>query len=133
MNESERIDAFLAGAPFAVAGASTNRAKYGNKVLRCYLQNDKSVYAVHPRETEIEGVACYPDLASLPEKVHGLSVITPPEVTEQLVEKAAEAGITHVWMQPGAESPEATRKAEELGLNVIAGGACLLVALGFRE
>ncbi|MHC4224719.1 MAG: CoA-binding protein [Planctomycetota bacterium] len=133
MNESERIDAFLAGTPFAVAGASTNRAKYGNKVLRCYLQNDKKVYAVHPRESEIEGVACYPDLASLPEKVHGLSVITPPQVTEQIVEKAAEAGITHVWMQPGAESAEAIRKAGELGLNVIAGGACLLVALGFRE
>ncbi|MHC4342600.1 MAG: CoA-binding protein, partial [Planctomycetota bacterium] len=46
---------------------------------------------------------------------------------------AAEAGITHVWMQPGAESAEAIRKAGELGLNVIAGGACLLVALGFRE
>ena len=36
-------------------------------------------------------------------------------------------------MQPGAESVEAVRAAEELGLSVIAGGPCLLVVLGYRD
>jgi hypothetical protein len=35
-------------------------------------------------------------------------------------------------MQPGAASAAAVRRAEEAGANVIAGGPCLLVALGFR-
>jgi predicted CoA-binding protein len=124
---------FLAGEVFAVAGASRDRAKYGNKVLRCYLQNGRKVYAVNPRETEIEGAPCVPDLASLPEPVHGLSIITPPAVTERIVEAAAAAGIRHLWMQPGAESPRAVARAAELGLSVIADGSCLLVVLGFSE
>jgi hypothetical protein len=33
-------------------------------------------------------------------------------------------------MQPGAESPAAVQKGEQAGLNVIAGGPCLLVELG---
>jgi predicted CoA-binding protein len=127
------IDDFLAGEVYAVVGVSKDRAKYGNKVLRCYLQNGRKAYPVHPTETEIEGVACVKDLASLPEPVHGLSIITPPPVTERIVEQAAAAGIPRIWMQPGAESTLAVRRARELGLSTIAGGPCLLVALGFRE
>ncbi len=133
MELQEQIDAFLAGSPFAVVGASTNREKYGNKVLRAYLQNDLKVYPVHPRETEIEGIVTVPDLASLPEPVHGLSIVTPPPVTERIIEQAATAGIRHVWMQPGAESPAALQRAEELGMNVLGGGPCVLVALRYRE
>lgn len=127
------IDDFLAGTTYAVAGASTDRAKYGNKVLRCYQQHGRTAIPIHPRETEIEGAACVRDVASLPKGVHGLSIITPPPITERLVEEAAQAGITRLWMQPGAESPRAIERAKELGLAVIAGGPCLLVVLGYRE
>jgi predicted CoA-binding protein len=133
MELRESIAAFLDGSPFAVAGASQDRAKYGNKVLRCYQQHDLRVIPLNPRETEIEGLPCAKDLASLPERVHGLSIITPPPVTERLVDEAHRAGIRHVWMQPGAESPRAVERARELGIDVIAGGPCLLVVLGYRE
>ncbi len=133
MDDQERMDDFLRGEAYAVVGASTDRAKYGNKVLRCYLQNGRRAHPVHPREREIEGQTCVPDLFALPEPVHGVSIITPPEVTERVVEDAAAAGITRLWMQPGAESARAVRRARELGLSVIAGGPCLLVVLGYRE
>lgn len=133
MTLDEQIAAFLAGSPHAVVGASTNRDKYGNKVLRCYLQHDRPVYPINPRADEIEGVACYPDLASLPQKPHGVSIITPAKITEQTIEQMGTLGIAHVWMQPGAESDAAIERAESLGMNVIAGGPCLLVVLGYRE
>ena len=133
MDMQERITDFLAAGPYAVVGASTLREKYGNKVLRCYLQNGKTVFVVHPKEPKIEGVATVPDIASLPMGVRGLSIITPPTITEKLVAEAAAAGIRRVWMQPGAESPAAIAKAESLGLSVIAGGPCLLVSMGYRE
>jgi predicted CoA-binding protein len=133
MDEQERIQKFLAGETFAVVGASTDRAKYGNKVLRAYLQNGRRVFAVNPKETVIENVPCCPDLASLPEPVHGISIVVPPAVTERVVEEAAQAGISNVWMQPGAESPAAVRRAEHLGLNLIAGGPCILVTLRYHE
>jgi uncharacterized protein len=129
----DKIADFLAGAPHAVVGVSLDRSKYGNKVLRCYLQRGRPVHVVHPRESEIEGVPCVPRIADLPADVHGLSIITPPPVTEKIVGEAAARGIRRLWMQPGAESERALELARELGLTVISGGPCLLVELGFRE
>jgi len=133
MSLPERIESFLARGPYAVVGASADREKYGNKVLRCYLQHGLDVHAVNPRMAEVEGVVSYPDLRSVPAKVRGVSVVTPPAVTEKVVEDAVAAGVEVVWMQPGAESPTAVAAAERSGLTVIAGGPCLLVALGFRD
>jgi predicted CoA-binding protein len=133
MTETERIEAFLASGPFAVVGASTDRSKYGNKVLRCYQQHGREVYPVNPHSGVVEGLTAYPSLAALPRKVAAISVITPPAVTERVVREAHAAGVRHVWMQPGAESDEAVRTAETLGMNVVAGGPCLLVVMGYHE
>jgi predicted CoA-binding protein len=133
MTPEEKIEAFLADGPYGVVGASTNREKYGNMVLRVYQQDGREpLYALHRTETEIEGTRAYPSFDALPERVRSLSIITPPAVTEVVVEQAAEAGVEHLWMQPGAESEQAVARAEELGLNVISGGPCLLVVLGFQ-
>ncbi len=133
MTLQESIDRFLQGAPHAVVGASQDREKYGNKVLRAYQQQKRPVFPVNPKVPEVEGLPTYADLASLPQAVHGISVITPPTVTEHVVEEAGKLGIQNIWMQPGAESKVAVERAEELGMNVIAGGPCLLVVMGYRE
>jgi len=128
----DRIDAFLAGSPFAVVGASTNREKYGNKVLRVYQQHGRTVYPINPRADQIEGLQAYADLVTVPQKPHGISIITPPRITEQVMHEAAALGIKHAWMQPGAESDAAVKIGEGAGMSVIAGDACVLVVLGFR-
>lgn len=128
-----RIHSFLASGPFAVVGASTDRSKYGNKVLRCYQQHGHEVFPINPKAAEVEGLKAYPSLAALPVKVRAISVITPPAATEQVVREAASAGVTHIWMQPGAESDEAIRTAEAAGMSVIADGPCLLVVLGYHD
>ena len=130
---SRATTTFLAGAPFAVVGASADRNKYGNKVLRCYQQHEHRVFAVNPRGGEIEGVPTYSCLSDIPEPVHGVSIITQPHITEQVVAEAIILGIKNIWMQPGAESQAAINAAEEAGINIIAGGPCLLVVLGYHE
>lgn len=129
----QRIRDFMASGPYAVVGASTDREKYGNKVLRAYQQRGQEVYPVNPRAEEIEGLKAYPSLAAVPARLRAVSIITPPKVTEQVVKEAAAAGAKFVWMQPGAESPEAVRTAEDLGLEVIAGGPCYLVLAHCHE
>jgi predicted CoA-binding protein len=111
----EKIAAFLAAPAFGVAGASKNRDKYGNKVLRCYQLNGRTVVPVNPVE------------------VQSLSIITPPQVTDQVVEQAITRGIRNIWMQPGAQSAAAIAACEQAGINVIADGSCVLVVLGYRE
>ena len=132
MDIASRIESFLAAPSYAVVGASRDREKYGNKVLRCYLQKDRRVFPVNPGATEVEGLTAYPSLTDLPEPVESVSIITPPHVTETVVEDAHRAGVRNLWMQPGAESPAAVERAESLGMNVIADGSCVLVVLGFH-
>lgn len=129
MQQSAQIARFLEGRTFAVVGASKDRAKFGNQVLRCYQAAGRTVHVVHPREEEIEGVRCVARVDDLPDGVDGVSLITPPPVTESVLPAIAARGISRVWLQPGAESPDALRLAAELGLDCIAGGPCLLVEM----
>ena len=133
MDIQAAIDTFLSAPVYAVAGASMNRSKYGNKVLRCYLQHDRRAIPVNPGCSEVEGQLCYASIKDVPEPIRSLSIITSPHVTEQIVSDAIDAGVKNIWMQPGAESQSAIDNAEAAGLNVIAGGPCLLVVLGYHE
>ncbi len=131
---AERVADFLAEGPWAVVGASRDRAKYGNKVLRCYLQNGKRpVWPIHPREAAVEGEPAFRALAATPERPRAVSIVTPPAVSAAVVQEAAALGIEHLWLQPGAEDEDVLARARALGLEPIAGGPCLLVALGYRE
>lgn len=127
------IERFLAVGQFAVVGASTDRAKYGNKVLRCYAQHALPVVSVHPRETEVEGQPCYKRLQDVPGEPRAVSVVAPPAAAAKIVADASAAGVRHLWFQPGAEEATAIAAARAAGIEVIAGGPCLLVALGFRD
>lgn len=133
MTIQEQIRQFLASPAFGVVGASTNRQKYGNKVLRCYLQNGRKVIPVNANEPEIEGIPCAATISDLPPDVLSISMITPPAVTAKLVPLALEKGIKNIWMQPGAEHPEAVALCRAQGVNVIADGSCALVVMGYHE
>ncbi|HXJ74767.1 MAG TPA: CoA-binding protein [Candidatus Dormibacteraeota bacterium] len=111
-----------------VLGASANRAKFGNKAVRAFLQQGFKVYPVNPRETLIEGVPCYKTTADVPERPDRISVYVPPTVLLGLLPAIAAKGCDELWLNPGAESQEVLAKAEELGLNVIQ--ACSIVAVG---
>lgn len=130
----DRIDQFLtAGPPFCVIGASKDREKYGNKVLRCYQQHKLEVHVIHPTQKEIEGISCVKEFSLLPKGIQSISIITPPKVTDTIIPKIIDCGAKNIWLQPGAESEESITAAESAGINVIAGGPCLLVVLGYTE
>jgi uncharacterized protein len=133
MATKEQYDKFFESGAFGVIGASANRDKYGNKVLRVYLQHGMKAIPVNPREREIEGITSVASVSDLPAGVNSISVITPPEITEQVVDAAILRGIANIWMQPGAESPAAVEKCQKNNVNVIADGSCILVKLGYKD
>jgi predicted CoA-binding protein len=124
---------FLAAPAFAVVGASADRDKYGNKVLRCYLQHGLPVVAVNPKLEVVEGVRCHASLAAVPGPARAVSVVAPPAAAASIVADAVAAHVKHLWFQPGAEDAAAVETARKAGIEVIAGGPCLLVVLGFRD
>lgn len=127
MNES--IEAFLASKTYAVAGASANPKKFGNRAFRALIGSQRETYPLNPTAAEVEGQRAYATIAELPVVPEAISVVTPPPVTRQVVADAIAAGVKHIWMQPGAEDDEASQAARDAGVNVIDDGSCILVIL----
>ncbi len=133
MSMENQIRLFLEADGYGVVGASADRSKFGNRVLRCYQMKGLKVVPVNPVKAEIEGLKCVGSVSDLPDFVTSISVITPPSVTVKIVDLAIAKGIKNIWMQPGAESSAAVQRCIQSGINVIADGSCILVVLGYRE
>ncbi|TPX34899.1 hypothetical protein SmJEL517_g02561 [Synchytrium microbalum] len=120
---------FFKNKTFAVVGASTDRSKFGNRILRWYIDHDESVIPINPKTSVIEDVPALKSLSELSDPTTvSVSVITPPPVTKQVLQEAISLGIKNVWLQPGSESEEAVEYGVSHGLNVVVGNhACVLV------
>ncbi|RIB02170.1 NAD-P-binding protein [Gigaspora rosea] len=124
------IKEFFSSSNYAVVGASTDPSKYGNKVLKWYINSSYSVTPVNPKEKEIEGLSCVPNLSSLPNldpNDTSVSIITQPSVSKDILTEASKLGISRIWLQPGAENVECQEYANKVGLQIISGGPCVLV------
>jgi hypothetical protein len=113
----------------AIVGASSNRAKYGNRAVRAYAARGYEVFPIHPREAIIEGQRTYRSVLDVPvAELDRISLYVPPEVGLRLLEEIARKPARELWLNPGAESPELIARAEALGLPLVLG--CSLLAVG---
>ena len=113
------IKEFMAQNRFAIVGATDNPEKYGNQVVKNLKNRGYEVYPVNPRLKEIEGIKCYPTLASIPIKVDVVDFVVPPDVTEAILQDCQEMGLTRIWLQPGSESEAAITFCHENNLKVV--------------
>jgi predicted CoA-binding protein len=127
------IEEFLKASTFAVAGASLDRSKYGNKVFRALVASGRTVYPLNRTVAEVEGHPAFASIADLPVAPESLSIVTPPQVTRQIIQQAITAGVKNIWLQPGAEDDQACQAAREAGLIVIDDGSCILVSLSIER
>ena len=123
------IEVFLKASTFAVAGASQDRSKYGNKVYRAIIASGRTAYPLNPKAPEVEGHPAFASIAELPVVPESLSIVTPPQVTRQVIQQAIAAGVKNIWMQPGAEDSKGSQAARDAGLKVIDDGNCILVLI----
>jgi len=112
----------------AIIGASNDRAKFGNKAVRAFLQQGCAVYPVNPKECEIEGLPVFKSILDLPVRPDLVSVYLPPAVLLKILPDIRSKGCDELWVNPGAESAEVLAEAERLGLKVIQ--ACSIVGVG---
>jgi predicted CoA-binding protein len=112
----------------AVIGASSDRAKFGNKAVRAFRQQGYTVVPIHPRETEVEGLKAYASVIDVPGPIDMASMYLPPALGEKVLEDLARKGVREVWLNPGADSPALVEKARALGLSPIV--ACSIRGIG---
>lgn len=127
------VENFLAQKTIAVVGVSDQRETGCNTAYRRFKDAGYTVWPVNPRLSEYQGLTCYPDLTSIPEKPEAVFILTNPKVTEQIVEECMQLGIKHVWMhcmlgtKPGlaasmtSVSQKAVEKCRANGIQVIPG------------
>lgn len=109
----------------AVVGASSDRSKFGNKALRAYARQGWDVLPVHPTASEIEGFQAVSSLDEHDGVVDRVALYVPPTVGITLLDAIAKVSPSELWVNPGADSEELIRRAEELGLEPIVGCAIL--------
>jgi len=110
---------FMAKKKFAVVGASDNPSKTGNRIVKDLKNRGYEVYPINPRLKELEGLACYCNLADIPCKVDVVDFVVPPEVTEKTLVQCKELGLNRIWLQPGSESEKAIEYCRDNNLDVV--------------
>ena len=130
-----RLKALVEPKSVALVGASPRDETIGNLTLKAMMQAAYSdrLYPVNPKYDEIEGLKCYPDLASLPETIDmALLNLASPRI-EAAFEDAVAAGARSVLLfdplHIEGETAESTivdrlrKRAAETGIPVC-GGNC---------
>eukprot|EP01031_Cornospumella_fuschlensis_P038998 gene38998-47440_t len=92
---------------FAVVGASVDREKFGNKVLRAYKEKGYKATPINTRVDVIEDLPTAASLTAFAGKLNGdvgqvgVSIITPPAVTKSIMEEGLSLGYKYYFLQPG--------------------------------
>lgn len=113
------VSEFRTAKVWAVVGVSDNKEKAGYRIWKHLQKRDRRVYPVNHRLDSIDGNKVYRSLADLPEKPEVVDLVVPASVGLGILHHCHELGISNVWVQPGAESPELLAAAEKLGLRLV--------------
>jgi uncharacterized protein len=126
----EPVAEFLRGKRIAVAGVSRTAGQAANAVYRQLRDCGYDAIPVNPNATTVEGVQCYPDLASIPYTIDGVVVATHPAVSIELVRQCSEKGVQRLWFHrsfgQGSVSEEAIEECRARDLQCIVGGCPLM-------
>ncbi len=130
---NQAVQDFINGNRIAVVGVSRDGTKFGNTAFAELAARGYQVFAVHPTAQEIAGAPCYPNLTALRGQVDGVLVSVSPQQAVSVLREAALIGLKNVWLQQGAESPEALALARDLGLNLVTRKCVLMYAPPVRS
>ncbi len=84
----------------AIVGASERLDAIGTRVIRNlqHMQYSGRIYPINPRYSEVAGLACFPSLSALPERVDAAFLAVPAAQGPDLLEEAGTAGIRAVFI-----------------------------------
>ncbi|OGW57114.1 MAG: CoA-binding protein [Nitrospirae bacterium RIFCSPLOW2_12_42_9] len=103
----------------AVVGLS-NKLGRPSLTVASYLKGQGyKIIPVNPTIQEVGGDKCYPDLASVPDRIDIVDVFRKSDEVLPVVDAAIKIGAKAIWMQEGIVNEEAADKAREAGLMVV--------------
>ena len=100
---SAAIDSMFKARSVAVPGASNDSAKFGYMMVQTIRESGFTgdIYPVNLKEKEIQGLACYPDIESIPGPVDTVQVLVPAKFVPGILKSAAAKGTKCVGICSG--------------------------------
>ena len=82
----------------AVVGASKTPGKIGNVIVKNLIESryPGALYPINPRESEIEGLKCFPDIEAVGSKVDLAVLSVPAPVTPNVALKCGQSGVKNL-------------------------------------
>ncbi len=103
----------------AMVGLSSNQFRPSHFAAIYLISEGYDVIPVNPREKEILGRKCYPNLKSIPGPVEVVDIFRESAAVPAIVEEAIAVGAKVIWMQLGVVNDAAAKRAREAGLEVV--------------
>jgi len=125
------IQKALKSSCWAVAGATRNTNKFGNRIYKRLKSEGYRVYPLNPVYSDVEGDLCYDSPSAFPETPDCVSMVISPSKGLLLLDPLYASGVRLLWFQPGAYDDEIINAAQRKGFEVIY-DHCVLVELNQR-
>ncbi len=90
----------------ALIGASANKSKYGNIILKDLTAKGYNIFPVHPALDNIDGIKVYKTPEEIKEEADLFVFVVSPSVGLGITKRLYEQGHRKFWYQPGAQSNE---------------------------
>ena len=103
----------------AIVGASSNPERDSFKVMKFLLDQGYKIFPVNPKEKDILGLRCYPNLTSIKERVDMVDIFRAKEFIFDLTKEAIEINANVIWMQEGIIDEKSSSFAMSNGLEVV--------------
>ncbi len=125
METRELIDEFLSKKRLAVVGVSSDPKSISRVLITELQKRGYDIAPVNPKITDIDGLSCYASVKDVTPSVDAALIMTQPEITGEVVNECAEAGISLVWlyrsMGKGSVSEKALEICREKNIRVVPG------------
>ena len=117
MNDIEKI--LKESRTIAVVGLSADPERPSSIVAAYLKEKGYKIIPVNPGEKTILGETSYPNLSSIPVKIHVIDIFRKSQYVPPVVKEAIKIGAKVIWMQEGVINKEAAAEAEKAGLKVV--------------
>jgi len=96
------LDCFFNPKSVAIIGASSNQSKGGYSILKNVMAGFRGkIYPVNKSYTEILGIPCYPDVASIPGNIDLAIYFIPSKELPETVNECAKKGVKGIIIESG--------------------------------
>lgn len=103
----------------AVVGLSAQWHRPSNFAAKYMQEHGYRIIPVNPAYSEVLGVTCFPDLASIPERVDIVDCFRAASEIVPIAQSAIAIGAKVLWLQLGVINLEAAALARRHGLDVV--------------